>query len=406
MKSSLENPSGDHEGLNPLYKLSALSLLAYANRWPSMKVQKTAPTLRRSITSFEASASKALSKAECLPFDELICRRILKRKHYHYGAYLAVVSSFPILSKVMGEKIEAPVVAKTSEISSIKALDNLNDEHHRDERAVKTMEIQRQAFLNPHFRLPNANTTLSKAENSTYALAGITCQILSSHVDPNSTTYKIFQADMDRYFKGQMESMRQKVYGKAGERSKIGIKEFLLNVNEKGVGRIWIDVDFCFLEAFHDLEEGEYRAMESVRKAIDLIFKGCNIYDDVADFKVDISHNIWNSVAYLALDRGHCDENDLTQPTENASKILERSGVFDEAVQLGDLIFLKGVEKLEEARDCTNLIDVDALIFNAYLLRLFAIRKWLIEAKSPLKLVKVLKPTVSDQILPYNRYII
>jgi hypothetical protein len=144
----------------------------------------------------------------------------------------------------------------------------------------------------------------------------------------------------------------------------------------------------------------------NIRKAIDLIFKGCNVYDDIADFKVDMAHNIWNSVVYLALDKGYCDEDDLIQPAGNLANTLERLGAFNEAMQLGDLIFLKGVEKLEEAKEYTKVIDVDALKFNAYLLRLFAIRKWLIEAKSPLRLLKILRPTVSDQILSYNRYIV
>jgi hypothetical protein len=393
----------DQEGLNPLYKFSALALLAYADKYPSMKVQKTTSTLKQSINLFETLAYKAMSKTECLPFDELIVKRMLKRKHYYYGAYLAVVSSLPILSKVMDDKaIVDPIIAKTSEISSIKALDNLNDEYHGVERALKTMEIQRQAFLNRNFQLPKAETPLSKAENSIYALAALTCRILSSYVDFNSTMYKVFQADLDRYFKGQMDSMLQKVNGKA----KVDIKEFLMNINEKGVGNVWIDVDFCFLEAFHILEEGEYRAMANIRKAIDLIFKGCNVYDDIADFKVDMAHNIWNSVVYLALDKGYCDEDDLIQPAGNLANTLERLGAFNEAMQLGDLIFLKGVEKLEEAKEYTKVIDVDALKFNAYLLRLFAIRKWLIEAKSPLRLLKILRPTVSDQILSYNRYIV
>lgn len=407
MKSApLENPQMDREGLNPLYKLSALTLLAYADRYPSMKAQKTTSTLKRSINMFEELASKALSRAECLSFDELISKRTLKRKHYHYGAYLAVVSSFPILSKAMDDKtILDPVIAKTSEISSIKALDNLNDEHHSNEWALKTMELQRQAFLDQGFQLPNAETPLSRAENSTYALAALTCQILSSHVDFDSATYKVFQADLDKYFKGQMDSMLQKINGR-DENARIDIKTFLTSINEKGVGNIWVDVDFCFLEAFQSLEEGEYQAMADIRKAIDLIFKGCNVYDDIADLKVDLAHNIWNSVIYLALDRGHCDENDLAQPPGEAVKSLERAGVFEEAVQLGDLIFLKGVKKLEEAKNYSKVIDVDALKFNAYLLRLFAIRKWLLEAKNPLRLIRILKPTVSDRILSYNRYIV
>ena len=96
----------DREGLNPLYKFSGLALLTYADKYHSMRVRKTAPALMRSINLFQALASRTLRKTECLSLDELIANRILKRKHYNYGAYLAVVSSFPILSQVSQTELQ------------------------------------------------------------------------------------------------------------------------------------------------------------------------------------------------------------------------------------------------------------------------------------------------------------
>ena len=56
----------------------------------------------------------------------------------------------------------------------------------------------------------------------------------------------------------------------------------------------------------------------NIRRAVDYFFKGCNIYDDVADLKEDLSLDITNSVVLLALDRGLIKEKDL----ENDKKIL------------------------------------------------------------------------------------
>ena len=61
---------------------------------------------------------------------------------------------------------------------------------------------------------------------------------------------------------------------------------------------------------------------------------------------------------------------------------------------------------MNEAKENSTVIDLDALKFNAHLLRIFAIRKWLIESKNPLRLLRATKVSVSDKILTYGKYIV
>jgi len=297
--------------------------------------------------------------------------------------------------------VSTAILAKTAEITSIKVLDNINDLWQSQDRALKSLEIQHKAFTTPNFQMPDGEDLLSLAENATYKMAELTGKIVLEAVDKDSITYKMYTEDFERYIRGQSSSMGQRI---DADDEKVDIRKFLLEVNEKGVGRVWIDVDFCLLEGCLDLEYGEVKAMELIREAIDLIFKGCNIYDDVADFHTDLSEGILNSVAYLAIDQGYCSELELKQHREVIYKLMEMKA-FEDAIQLGDLIFLKGLAKLDEAKTYTNLIDVDGLRFNAEVLRIFAMRKWLINGRNVKRWIDVMKPKVSEKIADYEKYI-
>jgi hypothetical protein len=391
----------DEEGLSPLYKMVGLASLAYAGRYGSMPFRETAEVFRRSIALFEDALRLLLSDARCMAAGELMDRRLMKRKHYVYGAYLGVLSSFPVLrgNIPLGEVLKA-VTAKMAEIVSIKSLDNVNDALHTRDRALRSLERQYEAFTSESFQLDEGFDETARIENSMYQLALFTNRLVSAATGRRGPAFQIYLEDFHRYIKGQMSSMDQK----AGGDVKVDIRGFLSRVNEKGVGRVWVSVDFCFLDAFHALTRRELEAINLVREAIDLIFKGCNIYDDVADLEADLNDGILNSVVYLALDKGLCSEEDLYEPSSLKAK-LEGGGGPYLAVQLGDLLFLEGLKRLEEAGECTSLIDVEGLKFCTYILRIFAMRKWLERQRNPLLLLKALSPRVSDEIVEYSRFI-
>ncbi|MBS7645760.1 MAG: hypothetical protein QW569_02115 [Candidatus Bathyarchaeia archaeon] len=392
----------DREGLGSLYRMAGLASLAYAGRYRSMPFKETMEALKRSIALFEDALELLLSDARCMNPRELLNRRLMKRKHYVYGAYLGVLSSFPVLRRVVPmEGVIKAVTAKVAEIVSIKSLDNVNDALHTRERALRSLERQHKAFTSEAFQLEEDFDEIARMENSMYQLAWFTNRLVSAATGRMGPAFQIYLEDFHRYIRGQMSSMDQK----ADSDVKVDIRSFLSKVNEKGVGRVWVSVDFCFLNSFNALDGGELEAINLVREAIDLIFKGCNVYDDVADLEADLKEGIINSVVYLALDKGLCGEEDLHGNPSSLKAKIETGGGLYPAVQLGDLIFLEGLRRLEKAGDYTSLMDVEGLKFCAHILRLFAMRKWLEKQRNPLLLLKVASPRVSDSIMEYSKYI-
>lgn len=392
----------DREGLNLLYKIVGVATLAYARRYRAFPFWETTRTLKKSIEAFEGSLKVLLGDAKCMSSRELLERRLMKRKHYVYGAYLGVLSSFPILrGNIPSEEILKAVTAKVAEIVSIKSLDNVNDVMHTREQALNSLRKQHKAFTSNDFQLEERFDYLGRIENSMYQLAWFTNRLVSDATGRRGPAFQIYLEDFDRYIKGQMSSMNQKT----GSDVKVDIREFLAKVNEKGVGRVWVSVDFCFLNAFNTLDGEDMKAINLVREAIDLIFKGCNVYDDVADLETDLKEGILNSVIFLALDRGMCDERDLSgNPSSLKAKLEKRNGLYS-AIQLGDLMFLEGSKKLERVKEYSDLIDVEGLKFSAYILRIFAMRKWLEKQHNPLLLLKIMSPAVSEEIMEYAKYI-
>lgn len=391
----------DREGLNLLYKIMGVATLAYARRYRAFPFWETTRTLKKSIEVFEDSLKVLLSDAKCMSSRELLERRLMKRKHYVYGAYLGVLSSFPILrGNIPSGEILKAVTAKVAEIVSIKSLDNVNDVMHTREQALNSLRKQHKAFTSNDFQLEERFNDLDRIENSMYQLAWFTNRLVSDATGRRGPAFRIYLEDFDRYIKGQMSSMNQKT----GSNVKVDIREFLAEVNEKGVGRVWVSVDFCFLNAFNPLGGEDMKAINLVREAIDLIFKGCNVYDDVADLETDLKEGILNSVIFLALDRGICDERDLNDdPSSLKARLEERDGLYS-AIQLGDLMFLEGLEKLERAKEYSSLIDLEGLKFSAYILRIFAMRKWLERQRNPILLARVISPKVSEEIVEYAKY--
>ncbi len=402
-------PPEAREGTNFLYKNLALLLLLFMNRFRSTRFSKTLRLVTFAIEDFEQRLA-SLDKSYCLTSEELGFNGILKKKHYHYGAYLSALTSVPMLSP-SADYAQAlySMVAKTSAITSIKVLDNINDRFLSKQEAVESQRKHLRAFTEELFDLDYEASPRARAENSCMRMARWTFELARRGLRRNSEMYRIYRRDFEDFIDGQTRSIDEKAYDSKPITS---IQDYIQRINEKSVGKIWVDIDFCFLEKSQGrLEPNELNAVLCIRKAADYFFKGCNIYDDVADLEEDLKHGIFNSVPLLALDSGKIDETDLNRDKIELLRILRQCDAVNDGVHLGDLIFLQGFRPLIEAKRLSELMDVDAIIFGAKILRGFAIRKWFIHERSIDTLSKTAVSfgnermyKISEQIASYAKY--
>ncbi|MEM3506806.1 MAG: hypothetical protein QW589_08985 [Candidatus Bathyarchaeia archaeon] len=409
LKISFKN----EEGINFLYKLLANSFLVYMNKYESTKYPKMVYAIKNVIKKFENKLKNELNGPFFATSYSLMANRLLKKKHYMYGAYLAAISSFPILSKACKNKysnILNSIFAKTSAITSIKVLDNINDKLHEKSRAINSLKKYLKAFINKDFQFYEPNDFIEEFENSCFMMARWAYKLVQEGLSADSPTFQMYEEDFKRCIIGQIGSTDQKK--DENETTKLSIGEYLKQINEKGVGRIWLDIDFCFFEkSLGFLNDCELEAIQAIRIASDYIFKSSNIYDDVIDLNEDISLGILNSVAFLALDRGYISEKDLSDLNNLVNK-LKKNCILEEVIQLGDLILLKGLRYLFKAKQMTKMMDIDALIFSTRVSRAFTIRKWLIREKSIKSTKNVLKSfsdfytyQIPDYIRVYEKFI-
>jgi hypothetical protein len=391
----------DGEGLN----------LAYNLGWRACFLGQRAfkdnhRLVAKSISAFEDLLHTLSNTPWCMSIEELNTKRLLKRKHYHYAAHLAVLSSVPILSSIAGQDaLLDAIVAKMCAIVSIKTLDNVNDTWHTHEDIVRSLDNQLAAFSGEPFEIYASDATVRRAENYTFHLARNCYDILSKYRRQGARFSTKYVKDLNKYVKGQTDSMLQKRVRDGQWKNRVDIKRFLRDVNEKSVGKIWIDSDFCIAEGLRDLSTSETQALELIGQATDYVFKGCNVYDDVADLEIDLRAGILNSVVYLALDRGLCSKSDLLDPEQILHKIRAREGI-KQSIQLGDWIYLKSYEYLNLAGELTDLFDIGALERGLKVLRLFAMRKWLFRQTNPLTVLPVImRPTRQHDFKSYETYI-
>lgn len=377
--------SQDREGLGGVYKL--LGKLS----WKRKGFGGAYGLARVVVSRFEEILYEISEDPRCMHVRELNKNRLLKRKHYVYATYLAVLSSLPILRTVPRDVLLDTLVGKVAMITSIKTLDNINDLWHTEEEARASLNRQLGVFLGRKVEFREDGTDVGMAENFTYRLAEITRDVLKCRANPKGRMFQKYIQDFEKYIKGQTDSMLQK------KAESLDIRKFLKEVNEKGVGNVWTDIDFCVLEGHTDLSEGELKSLELIGKCIDLVFKGCNIYDDVADLEEDLKSGIYNSVVYLALDKGlYCLEN-------GRPNVLNKAKI--EAVRLGDLLFLKGLGYLHEAAKLTKIIDTEGIAYGLKILRIFSMRKWLTRVNNPLTIASALMIKATPSVMVYSEYI-
>ncbi|MEM3595619.1 MAG: hypothetical protein QXL25_03400 [Candidatus Bathyarchaeia archaeon] len=350
------------------------------NRFRTTKFPKSLALIKFAIERFKQQLAE-LDTDTCLTQEELCLSGLMKKKHYYYGAYLSALTSIPILSISAGDhQTLLSMAAKTAAITSIKVLDNINDKLSTKDEAILSQWKHLEAFAGRLTHLDPTEDYLKKAENSCMSMAQWTYNLVSRGLDNKSETLKIYMKDFKDYIEGQIRSMDEKAHGAT---SLPTIQDYIQKINEKSVGKIWVDIDFCFFEKGRGtLNNDELRSLQYIRRAAGYFFKGCNIYDDIADLEEDLKLGILSSVPLLALDMGKIDEQDLERDEVDLMNILRRCGAVDDAVHLGDLIFLQGIRPLQDARLLNDKIDIEAITFGAKVLRMFAIRKWLLKERS------------------------
>ena len=100
------------DGLNLFYKISAVSLLSSMSRFPSINLVSSLTQINKVLKSFEDMLTNNLNQPIFAGPVHLTETGLLKKKHYNYGAYLAALSSFPILHRFNKNYIFDPYLQK------------------------------------------------------------------------------------------------------------------------------------------------------------------------------------------------------------------------------------------------------------------------------------------------------
>ena len=381
--------SKSNEEVNLFTDFLKLLTLGYMSKYPSISFRETFRTIKEVIDEFNLRLEMLRKNKLCLDVDLLKKNGLFKDKYYVYGAFLAAISSYPILYRVADrETIKSAVFAKTAMVASSKVLDNINDELHSFQEAVKSQQKYQQALTCGYFYLDfdkDFNLSfVSRAENTTYVMASWTHQLMASknngHSNDESSMFNMFLNDVDECIEGQIRSFYQKHEKYVSQT--ISLSDFLRKISAKGFGKIWVDIDFCFYEqCLGKLSSREFKAVKLINKSIDLLFRSLLFYDDATDIKEDIKHNIVNSVLILGLELEKISLEDLFSE-EVLIKKLEENNLIQDTISFGDMVYLSGIECLHKAKEYSYFIDVDALIFCARILRMFLLRKLILKKKN------------------------
>jgi len=401
--------NGKKEGLNLLYKLGALLLLKYMAKYPSIDFNRVINTTRIVIRMFEAKLKELEKDENCLDVESLKQHKLLKEKHYVYAAFLGALSSYPILYKVADEKvITSAIFAKTAMGTSCKVLDNVNDTLHSFDDAINSMHNYYLALTTGHFNVKSDDNWVSKAENSSHVMASWAYDTITS-ICGKPKMFNVYVRDVEECIKGQLESFYQKRDKYAY--NNLTLADYSQRISGKGIGKIWVDMDFCFFEkSLGKIGYDEIKAINLIGKSLDLIFRSTLFYDDVVDLKEDLESDIVNSTLMLGLELGKVSIEDIISKEPTLIDKVGKNGLISDTISVGDIFYLAGASYLTKAKTYSKFMDSDALLFCAKVLRLFNLRKLVMEKKNFKSLATFLQSLLPLKILmliipPYlNRY--
>jgi len=373
-----------NEGLNFFYKIIGLSLLRYMQRHASINYKKTLSKIQEVLQKTNVNLAKIDEDKNCLPIRKLEQMGLYKRKYPIYAAYLAAISSYPMLYKVGDEDdLTASIFAKTASILSIKVLDNTNDTLHDYDQAVQSLIKHEEALVDENSTYNSSNELIAKAENSTYLMARWTYDTLRKYVDDHQYSFRLYKDDIRNYMAGQRYSFYQKMFNRDNPQS-ISLNEYLAKVTNKGIGSIWFDIDLCVYEKKYGPPTGDHiKLIQHVKRSMEHLHKSTLFYDDASDLRSDIEEKIVNSVVLYGVEQGYCSVEDVEKDPNGLVRKLEKTRALRDIIHLGDLIFSKGIYHLHKAEEFSDgTIDIEALKLNLGILRAFAMRKWIIEQKN------------------------
>ncbi|MEE9460014.1 MAG: hypothetical protein V3V84_09685, partial [Candidatus Bathyarchaeia archaeon] len=98
IKNQIPINNYDSEGTNTFYKILGTSLLVCMNNLKSTKFPKSINLIKHTTSYFESQLETRFCDTKYLTSKDLLSSKLLKKKHYNYGAYLAALTSLPILS--------------------------------------------------------------------------------------------------------------------------------------------------------------------------------------------------------------------------------------------------------------------------------------------------------------------
>jgi len=377
------------EEVNILTNILQLFALKYMNKYPSIDFKRILVSIREVIDEFKFKL-RDLDNQFCLNAELLKKHGLLKEKYYIYGAFLAAISSYPILYMVADEKtIKSAILSKVAMVTSSKVLDNINDNLHNFQEAVKSQQKYQQALTRGYF-YPDLGKNLKlvdKAENTTYVMACWVHQLMTLKGGVFDT-FNMFVNDVNECIEGQIHSFYQR-HEKYTPKI-MNLSTFLRKTSTKSFGKIWVDIDFCFFEkSVGKLSKKEFKAIKLINQSIDLLFRALLFYDDVADLEEDIKSNLINSVIMLGLELEKISYEDLVENNFTLIRKIEEANLSRDTINFGDILYLKGIDCLRKAKKYSHYIDIEALIFCARVLRMFLLRKFVLRKKS-LKSLNVL----------------
>lgn len=407
---------GEKEGLNLLHKLAGTTWALFGHTYPSLKVNESLNLFKTSLVLYEDHLLHDLDSSSCIPYRALLKEVHLKKKHWVYASYMATLSSLPLLFKVQDKDIiNEAVLAKTGIGTSTKLLDNLNDSIQTAEEAAVSLNCYQKALTDPSYEVPRLSSDAPKvlyAVNSALVMGRWVPRILIRCDAPYAQHEYV--ADVKKLIQGQLDSITHRSYGSQRVPT---IEEYLASISEKSIGDTWLDVDLCFLEdGIGHLDQKMIRGLNILREGYRSIFKASLIYDDAQDLQVDISENAVNSSILLALKAGIIDLDEINQkhPEETIRK-LDKYGVTTDAIYLADLLFIKGVRRIEDAKlYLPDIIDWKALMFSFRFIRLFNLRKILLRRRdsetlglflTSLRNFNKIYDQIPERILTLERYL-
>ena len=391
------------EGLNFLYKLSALAFLVSFNKHPSLRLRNTLSTILELLETYEHMLRSLSGNPLCLNYERLLELGYMKRKHWVYAAYIGLISSLPVLYKVSSyDNIIRAAIAKTSFGTSVKLLDNLNDNIHELDVALTSLRNLLSAYTRGVYE-PNIDREdeVARAENSAFEIGTWIYAMLNANGSEPNDTFEIYVKDVRKLIMGQIDSLSHK----DRKRDELPtMKDYMEYILEKNIGDVWFDIDLCFFEnGLGGLTSDEMTALMLVKQGISLVFKAAGLYDDVVDAYEDIMSNSVNSAILLAIERGLLSYDDLhvIEPTKTF-KILSKARIFDDIIKLGDALHIAGLNMIKEGlkHPVGQLIDGDALLNICNFIRLFSIRKYLIREKKIRQSLAFIRSPNSSTTLP------